>query len=195
MFVALCDLSLPPPPPPPQFMFATLRDLLLPIQYMFAALRDCVPALKWSRHQETPDVLLGQFEKEVDRYTKERVLDPLCRDIEEDLRLSTHLHLQLDDRNPFKVSLCTVEPLLKDTPVIKDTICSPNYIGTYTSNPWTKDTSLLGTLNNVPMVSLLEGFCIIVQNKTSGIRGSAWEILCVYGLILRILSHCEGPLK
>ena len=70
---------------------------------MFAALRDCVPALKCCRHQESSDVLLDMFEKEVDGYVKEKVLDPLCRDIEEDLRLSSHLHLQLDDRNPFKV--------------------------------------------------------------------------------------------
>ena len=35
----------------------------------------------------------------------QRVLDPLCKAVEEDLRLSTHLHLKLDDRNPFKVRL------------------------------------------------------------------------------------------
>ena len=35
------------------------------IQYMFTALRDCVPAIKWSRHLETPAVLLEQFDKEV----------------------------------------------------------------------------------------------------------------------------------
>ena len=34
---------------------------------------------------------------------KKCVLEPLCRDVEKDLRLSSHLHLQLDDRNPFKV--------------------------------------------------------------------------------------------
>ena len=35
----------------------------------------------------------------------QRILDPLCKAVEEDLRLSIHLHLKLDDRNPFKVSL------------------------------------------------------------------------------------------
>lgn len=73
------------------------------LQYMFAALRDCVPTLKWCKHQESSEVLLGMFEREVDGYMKERIFAPLCRDIEEDLRLSTHLHLKLDDRNPFKV--------------------------------------------------------------------------------------------
>ena len=70
---------------------------------MFAALRDCVPTLKWCKHQESPEVLLGMFEREVNGYMKDRIFAPLCRDIEEDLRLSTHLHLKLDDRNPFKV--------------------------------------------------------------------------------------------
>ena len=73
---------------------------------MFAALRDCVPTMKWSRHLESPQVLLESFEKEVDGYMKDKILDPLCRALEEDLRLSSHLHLQLDDRNPFKVHTC-----------------------------------------------------------------------------------------
>ena len=37
------------------------------VQYMFTALRDCVPAIKWSRHQESPAILLKQFEKEVSK--------------------------------------------------------------------------------------------------------------------------------
>ena len=71
---------------------------------MFASLRDCVPLIKWCRHQESSQVLLTTFDKEIEGYLKEKVLDPLCRAVEEDLRLSSHLHLQLDDRNPFKVS-------------------------------------------------------------------------------------------
>ena len=45
------------------------------------------------------------FDEEVEGYLKDKVLDPLCRAVEEDLRLSSHLHLQLDDRNPYKVLL------------------------------------------------------------------------------------------
>ncbi len=75
---------------------------------MFGALSDCVPALKCCRHQEAPGVLLELLEREVDRYMKERILDPLCRDVEEDLRLGSHLHLQLDDRNPFRVCVCVL---------------------------------------------------------------------------------------
>ena len=42
---------------------------------------------------------------QVSGYMKTCILDPLCREVEKDLRLSSHLHLQLDDRNPFKVSI------------------------------------------------------------------------------------------
>lgn len=75
------------------------------LQYMCASLRDCVPLIKWCRHLESPEDLLTVFDKEVEGYVKDKVLDPLCRAVEEDLRLSSHLHLQLDDRNPYKV--CT----------------------------------------------------------------------------------------
>lgn len=40
---------------------------------------------------------------QVTGHMKKCILDPLCREVEKDLRLSSHLHLQLDDRNPFKV--------------------------------------------------------------------------------------------
>ena len=73
------------------------------MQYMFGALRDCVPAMRLCKHQVQPEDLLGSFEKQVDKYLEEKILQPLRLAIEEDLRLSTHLHLQLDDRNPFKV--------------------------------------------------------------------------------------------
>lgn len=38
----------------------------------------------------------------------QHLLQPLCRDIETDLRLHIHQHLQLDDRNPFKVCFLLV---------------------------------------------------------------------------------------
>ena len=46
--------------------------------------------------------LLGRW-LQVSGHMKKCVLDPLCQEVEKDLRLSSHLHLQLDDRNPFKV--------------------------------------------------------------------------------------------
>ena len=79
---------------------------------MFASLRDCVPLIKWTRHLESPQDLLTMFDEEVEGYLKDKVLDPLCRAVEEDLRLSSHLHLQLDDRNPYKVLLAYVFDVL-----------------------------------------------------------------------------------
>ena len=88
-----------------------------------------MPVIKWSRHldhhhepqKDSEDsqteeekvtrklslqTLLKCFEDEIDGYLKEKILNPLCRTLEEDLRLSSHLHLKLDDRNPFKVGHC-----------------------------------------------------------------------------------------
>ena len=45
------------------------------------------------------------------------LLEPLCRDIETDLRLHIHKHLQLQDRNPFKVSLKDLANFLKLRPI------------------------------------------------------------------------------
>ena len=56
------------------------------LQYMFASLRDCVPLIKWSRHLESPQDLLTMFDEKVEGYLKDKVLDPLCRAVEEDLR-------------------------------------------------------------------------------------------------------------
>ncbi|CAI8002431.1 WASH complex subunit 4 [Geodia barretti] len=87
------------------------------LHYMFTALRDCVPSIKWSRHQESPAVLLDLFDKEVSGHMKRCVLEPLCQDVEKDLRLSSHLHLQLDDRNPFKVGLHDLKHFMEVKPI------------------------------------------------------------------------------
>ncbi|KAG0442674.1 hypothetical protein HPB47_015638 [Ixodes persulcatus] len=48
---------------------------------------------------------------------KEHILDKLCKDIETDLRLQTHSHLQLDDRNPFRVGLRDYSQILHIRPI------------------------------------------------------------------------------
>lgn len=73
------------------------------LHYMFSALRDCVPAMMHSRHLESHELLLDCYDKEIMDILNERLLDKLCKETEEDLRLSVHTHLKLDDRNPFKV--------------------------------------------------------------------------------------------
>ena len=45
------------------------------------------------------------------------MLQPVCREIETDLRLHIHMHLQLDDRNPFKVGLKDFSTILHIRPI------------------------------------------------------------------------------
>lgn len=73
------------------------------IHYMLTALGDCVKPLMNARHVDSPNQLLSAFEKEIYDTLRENFLDLMCRDIETDLRLQIHSHLQLDDRNPFRV--------------------------------------------------------------------------------------------
>jgi WASH complex subunit 7 len=92
---------------------------------MFGALRDCVLPLKQARH-DPPELLLDVFNQEISKYFDEvkpiskplqkeqrfwaktddifqHFLAPVCRQIETDLRLHIHQHLQVGDRNPFRV--------------------------------------------------------------------------------------------
>ncbi|KYO36435.1 WASH complex subunit 4 [Alligator mississippiensis] len=75
------------------------------LHYMFSALRDCVPAMMNARHLESYEVLLECYDKEIMDVLNEHLLDKLCKEIEKDLRLSVHTHLQLEDRNPFRVGM------------------------------------------------------------------------------------------
>ncbi|XP_054719352.1 WASH complex subunit 4-like [Uloborus diversus] len=83
------------------------------IQYMISALHDCVSPILASRHESSPRILLDAFEKETYSTLKKHLLDPLCSDVETELRLHCHYHLQLDDRNPFKVGLKNYSHILK----------------------------------------------------------------------------------
>ncbi|XP_057296069.1 WASH complex subunit 4-like isoform X2 [Hydractinia symbiolongicarpus] len=87
------------------------------IHYMFGALRDCAPQLKFARHEETNDVMVEQFKVDIMNIMKEHLLTPLCKDVETDLRLSIHRHLQLDDRNPFKVGMRDLAQFLRIRPI------------------------------------------------------------------------------
>ncbi|XP_056000960.1 WASH complex subunit 4-like isoform X5 [Ostrea edulis] len=87
------------------------------IHYMFGALRDCVPRMTVVKHKSSPRELLDAYDREIYGYLKEHLLDPLCQSIETDLRLQIHTHLQLDDRNPFKVGMKDLSHLLKVRPI------------------------------------------------------------------------------
>ncbi|XP_071139375.1 WASH complex subunit 4-like isoform X2 [Mytilus edulis] len=102
----------------PIYLTDTFDNLVDPhrMHYMFGALRDCVPPMAAVKHI-TPTELMERFDKEVYGNLKEYLLDPLCREIETDLRLQIHAHLQLDDRNPFKVGMKDMSQLLKVRPI------------------------------------------------------------------------------
>ncbi|KAK3584050.1 hypothetical protein CHS0354_031097 [Potamilus streckersoni] len=97
-------------------LFDTVTDTHR-IHYIIGALRDSVPSMLAVRHLSSPQDLLSKFDLEIYNMLKEHMLDPLCREIETDLRLQIHLHLQLDDRNPYKVGLKDLSQLLKIRPI------------------------------------------------------------------------------
>ncbi|XP_052261533.1 WASH complex subunit 4-like isoform X2 [Dreissena polymorpha] len=97
-------------------MFETVTDTHR-LHYMVGALRDCVPPMMYVRHLQSSQQMLDSLDDEVYKHVKEQLLAPLCQAIETDLRLHIHLHLQLDDRNPFKVGLKDLSQLLKLRPV------------------------------------------------------------------------------
>ncbi|CAB3987009.1 WASH complex subunit 4-like, partial [Paramuricea clavata] len=86
------------------------------VHYMFGALRDCVLPLKQSRH-DPPEVMLDAFNQEISKQFDEHFLAPVCRQIETDLRLHIHQHLQVGDRNPFRVGIKDLSQFLKIKPI------------------------------------------------------------------------------
>ncbi|XP_021927247.1 WASH complex subunit 4 isoform X2 [Zootermopsis nevadensis] len=87
------------------------------LAYMFCALRDCILAMERTKHNSSPQVLKDSFDREICGYLSEQVLQPLCHDIETNLRLHVHSHLQLDDRNPFRVGVMDFTPFLRLKPL------------------------------------------------------------------------------
>jgi WASH complex subunit 7 len=87
------------------------------LMYMFCALQDCAVVMERTKHNASPQVLKDAFDKEICGYLNEQVLQPLCRDIETNLRLHVHSHLQLDDRNPFRVGIMDFTPFLRLKPL------------------------------------------------------------------------------
>ena len=70
------------------------------LPFTFMALQGCCQPLSKVKHLEEGK-LQARFEEEILGYFRQRVLEPLCRDIETELRLQAHSHLKLDDDNPL----------------------------------------------------------------------------------------------
>ncbi len=89
------------------------------LHYMFGAFRDCVFPMASTKHKSSAQEVMDAFDKEIMGTLKEHLLEPLCRDIETDLRLHIHLHLQQDteSRNPFSTGLKDLGNFLKLRPI------------------------------------------------------------------------------
>jgi WASH complex subunit 7 len=88
------------------------------LPYLFASLRDCTIPLLTVKHEPSPDAALTTFQNEIRGYVDDEIVRPLCRDIENDLRLHIHTGVvRLDDRNPFKVGLQDLTHLLRVGPL------------------------------------------------------------------------------
>ncbi|PAA52998.1 hypothetical protein BOX15_Mlig016923g2, partial [Macrostomum lignano] len=87
------------------------------VHYLFAALADASRFLLGARHAASPSGVVEAFESECLSAARESVVAPLCRDVETDLRLQIHAHLQLDDRNPLRVGRRDLVHLLTCRPI------------------------------------------------------------------------------
>nr|XP_039256887.1 WASH complex subunit 4-like [Styela clava] len=85
--------------------------------YMFSVLNDCVPHIRRSKHVENTEELVKHYSEDVIAILKQNLLVKVCKEIENDLRLSVHTHLKLDDRNPYKVGLKGLRQLLSIKPL------------------------------------------------------------------------------
>ena len=87
------------------------------LQFFFAGMADCRNMILLMRHLGSETDKLSMLNDEmIDAFGKE-ILVPLCNEIETDLRLSTHSHLQLDDRNPLRFGKKNISALLATEPI------------------------------------------------------------------------------
>jgi len=74
------------------------------LHYIFAALRDLVLVFNKSIDTDGKN-LIETFKKDIVDAIEQNITKPLCRDIETDLRLHIHSHLEIAERNPWKTGI------------------------------------------------------------------------------------------
>jgi len=74
------------------------------LQYMFLAFRDIERVFSKVVHED-PSSFSNVYQVELYSAFKQHILDPLCRDIETDLRFHIHAHLAVSERNPWKTGV------------------------------------------------------------------------------------------
>ncbi|XP_065340377.1 WASH complex subunit 4 [Cloeon dipterum] len=100
------------------------------LKYLFAAFQDCSTAMENVKHLGSPSTLQSQFKNEMFAVLKLKLLDPLCQEIETDLRLRVHSHLQVPDgsRSNFQCMLQAMPLRFFD-----DLLSIPAYVEQYLS--------------------------------------------------------------
>ena len=94
------------------------------LQPMLDALSDIAPYMERAVHLppvegtgENP--VVARYRDEVlNKFLRPKIIEPLQRAIDEDLRLQTHLHLKVADKNPFRAGVCSFGRLLSLPPLL-----------------------------------------------------------------------------
>lgn len=86
------------------------------LQYFFSALDDAIPLLESLSNSKQSKKLITAFTEDIFQSFKSLLLNPLCKDFEDELRFRTHSHLQVGDKNPFARNLKDFQSLLAAEP-------------------------------------------------------------------------------
>ena len=88
------------------------------LPFLIEALQDGFKPIASCRHLESSRDLADFYFDDVFDVINGELLSHLCTDIENDLRISTHTHLKLDQRNPLKQKLKELQQFLRLPPLI-----------------------------------------------------------------------------
>eukprot|EP00727_Mastigamoeba_balamuthi_P006130 m51a1_g2136 hypothetical protein (1117) ;mRNA; f:1715146-1719480 len=87
------------------------------LQYLLCSLEDVIPLMRKAIHMD-PAQMLARYKAEVDAHVRTQVLEKLEQAVDADLRLQTHSHLQVADRNPFKDGIPDIARFLDLRPLV-----------------------------------------------------------------------------
>ena len=86
------------------------------LQYFFLALDDAIPLFESLSNSKKSKKLITAFIEDIFQNFKSILLNPLCKDFEDELRYRTHSHLKVDDKNPFVRNLKDFQSILSSEP-------------------------------------------------------------------------------
>ncbi|XP_054164766.1 WASH complex subunit 4-like [Oppia nitens] len=87
------------------------------LRHFFNALTDSLTLINKCIDEEKRQILLKQFDCEINEIFVNEFLDKICTEFETELRLQIHSDLQLDDQNPFKRNLYDFSALFAAEPI------------------------------------------------------------------------------